>query len=273
MPTAVKSKPLKAEAPTPCGPLQDLRDVLRFVKPSISSEQTRYYLNSVFIDLHHDGLKIRATDGHRLHQVKLPGNCGDAGWQRLQLSTAHVADICKLKNSQCDGLTYAIDFSVRTLFIRDSGGGNVALYTHASELACVVDVDRVQPHQTEAVFSLKGKALLPFLGAACGNGPYKAIAITTDPVANRLTLDQTILHDCGELKLADTVGSGTVHCYTRIGFQPAYLREVIRAFGAHTQITLNSPDAKYAGSPVRFTAENDDAPYGERSVVLMPCRV
>lgn len=44
----------------------ELRDILKFVAPCISSEETQYYLNGVY--LHGEGVKARATatDGHRM---------------------------------------------------------------------------------------------------------------------------------------------------------------------------------------------------------------
>lgn len=51
----------------------DLVDALTFVQPSISQEETRYYLNGAFLDVRKPGLRICATDGSRLNLIGLPG--------------------------------------------------------------------------------------------------------------------------------------------------------------------------------------------------------
>lgn len=43
-----------------------LRDALSFVRPAVSKEETRYYLNGVFFTSYNDKLTVVATDGHKL---------------------------------------------------------------------------------------------------------------------------------------------------------------------------------------------------------------
>lgn len=80
-------------------PVEALRQLKRVV-PAISTEETRYYLNGVFIHHVKDWTwRAVATDGHRLHMVDivLPGATGDVGagiilprkW--LNIVLAHMA--------------------------------------------------------------------------------------------------------------------------------------------------------------------------------------
>ncbi len=45
----------------------ELLGALKMVKPSISTEETRYYLNGVFFTRHENRLRLITTDGHRMH--------------------------------------------------------------------------------------------------------------------------------------------------------------------------------------------------------------
>lgn len=53
-------------------PGQVLAASLTFVQPAVSTEATRYYLNGVFMHIHKAGMRVVATDGHRLHLDTLP---------------------------------------------------------------------------------------------------------------------------------------------------------------------------------------------------------
>jgi len=46
-------------------PLGDIASMIRKVMPAVSTEETRYYLNGIFFEFQ-AGLKLTATDGHRL---------------------------------------------------------------------------------------------------------------------------------------------------------------------------------------------------------------
>lgn len=55
------------------------RDLLAAVKGAVSTEETRYYLNGVYLHAHGDLLRAVATDGHRLYRqdVALPAGALD----------------------------------------------------------------------------------------------------------------------------------------------------------------------------------------------------
>src|SRR3546814_19804127 len=60
-----------------------LRQIIDKTRFAISSEETRYYLNGIFVHVSEDGgqpvLREAATDGHRLARVTLPPPQGAAG--------------------------------------------------------------------------------------------------------------------------------------------------------------------------------------------------
>src|SRR5690606_8018663 len=58
----------------------DLKRLIDKTQFAISTEETRYYLNGIYLHLVDDkALRAVATDGHRLAQVDLPAPKGAAG--------------------------------------------------------------------------------------------------------------------------------------------------------------------------------------------------
>lgn len=55
-----------------CVPAEQLARDLEFVRSGISTEESRYYLNGVFMEAASEGLVMSATDGHRLMRVIRP---------------------------------------------------------------------------------------------------------------------------------------------------------------------------------------------------------
>ena len=105
--------PTSSELPAPS--LIQIIDKTRF---AISTEETRYYLNGIFLHVTDDGdpmLKAAATDGHRLARVTLPRPAGAEGMPDVivprvdrTLTTRHVlamdrtAQAARRKRQQCD---------------------------------------------------------------------------------------------------------------------------------------------------------------------------
>jgi DNA polymerase-3 subunit beta len=81
-------------------PGTDLKRLIEKTQFAISTEETRYYLNGIYLHtIEVDGdLKLRAvaTDGHRLARVELPAPEGSAGMPGLIVPRKAVAEIQKL---------------------------------------------------------------------------------------------------------------------------------------------------------------------------------
>ena len=54
-------------------------DLQAFVSTAVSTEETRYYLNGIFLHPHKGGLRAVATDGHRLMLAELAVAAGEGG--------------------------------------------------------------------------------------------------------------------------------------------------------------------------------------------------
>ena len=81
----------------PAGELKKLIDKTQF---AISTEETRYYLNGIFVHTievdGHTMLRAVATDGHRLARVEIPSPAGAAGMPGVIVPRKAVAEVQKL---------------------------------------------------------------------------------------------------------------------------------------------------------------------------------
>jgi DNA polymerase III subunit beta len=78
----------------------DLNDALRRVRHAMCKEETRYYLNGVYLHyaLRDDVLRFVATDGHRLSMADIPAPQGAINLRPAILSGAFVIDAIKATN-------------------------------------------------------------------------------------------------------------------------------------------------------------------------------
>jgi DNA polymerase-3 subunit beta len=90
-----------AEIILECG---DFNDALRRVRHAICQEETRYYLNGVYLYhvLREDVLRFVATDGHRLAMADIPAPQGVINLRPVVLSRTFVADAIKATNKTRD---------------------------------------------------------------------------------------------------------------------------------------------------------------------------
>lgn len=81
-------------------PAGDLKKLIEKTQFAISTEETRYYLNGIFIHTvdvdRHTMLRAVATDGHRLARVEIPAPAGAAGMPGVIIPRKAVAEVLKL---------------------------------------------------------------------------------------------------------------------------------------------------------------------------------
>ena len=77
-----------------------LKQLIEKTQFAISTEETRYYLNGVYLHtMEHDGatvLRVVSTDGHRLARVEIPAPEGSAGIPGVIVPRKAVSEIQKL---------------------------------------------------------------------------------------------------------------------------------------------------------------------------------
>jgi DNA polymerase-3 subunit beta len=100
----------------------DLKKLIDKTQFAISMEETRYYLNGIFIHtLDVDGhtmLRAVATDGHRLARVEIPAPGGSAGMPGVILPRKAVAEVQKL----IEDLEAEVDIGLSTAKVRFAFG-------------------------------------------------------------------------------------------------------------------------------------------------------
>lgn len=229
---------------------------------AISSEETRWYLNGVFLHAHEGHLRAVATDGHRLSLVEMPlpeGAAGipgvilprktvdilaeraaDAGEWRFALSDARIevaADDWRLGSKLIDGT-----FPEYARVIPDASAARLVATVDRTLFAAVVD-------RIGTVMADRSKATrLEF-----GGGTLRLSA--RDPGAG--AAEETIDVTC-EGALA-----------TAVGFNGAYLGEICAAL-ATAEMRLHLADA---GAPALITPVGSAIGAPGQTLVLMPMRV
>ncbi|WP_457089610.1 DNA polymerase III subunit beta [Microvirga sp. P5_D2] len=87
----------------------DLKRLIEKTQFAISTEETRYYLNGIYLHTIDSGgsLVIRAvaTDGHRLARVELPAPTGSEGMPGVIIPRKAVAEIVKLVEDGSENIT------------------------------------------------------------------------------------------------------------------------------------------------------------------------
>lgn len=81
-------------------PASDLKRLIEKTQFAISNEETRYYLNGIFLHTTevdgHSVLRAVATDGHRLARIEIPAPTGSTGMPGVIVPRKAVAEIQKL---------------------------------------------------------------------------------------------------------------------------------------------------------------------------------
>ena len=86
----------------------DLNDALRRVRHAMCKEETRYYLNGVYLHyaLREDVLRFVATDGHRLAMADIPAPQGSINIRPVILSRGFIADAIKATSKTGDAFKH-----------------------------------------------------------------------------------------------------------------------------------------------------------------------
>jgi DNA polymerase-3 subunit beta len=105
-------------------PAQDLKRLIEKTQFAISTEETRYYLNGIYLHtIEVEGetkLRAVATDGHRLARIEMPAPEGSAGMPGLIVPRKAVAEIQKLVDD--GGAEVKVELSTAKIRLTFDGG-------------------------------------------------------------------------------------------------------------------------------------------------------
>ncbi len=240
--------------------LAELIDRTRF---AISTEETRYYLNGIFLHVSDDDqpvLKAAATDGHRLARFTLPRPEGAAGMPDVIVPRKAVGELRKLLEEALDG-NVEIDLSASKIRFTLGGEGGVVLTSKLID-GTFPDYSRVIPTGNDKLLKLDPKSFYEGVDRVATIATEKTRAVKMGLEQDKVTLSVTS-PDNGTA--AEDVPADYRSDALEIGFNANYLKDILHQIEGDT-VELHLADP---GAPTLIRQdEKSPALY-----VLMPMRV
>ena len=240
--------------------LAELIDRTRF---AISTEETRYYLNGIFLHVSDDDqpvLKAAATDGHRLARFTVPRPEGAAGMPDVIVPRKAVGELRKLLEESLDG-NVEVDLSASKVRFTLGGEGGVVLTSKLID-GTFPDYSRVIPTANDKLLKLDPKSFYDGVDRVATIATEKTRAVKMALEADKVTLSVTS-PDNGTA--AEEVPADYRSDALEIGFNANYLKDILHQIEGDT-VELHLADA---GAPTLIRQdEKSPALY-----VLMPMRV
>lgn len=241
----------------PASVLAQLIDRTRF---AISTEETRYYLNGIFLHVAEDELKAAATDGHRLARFTIVKPEGAEGMPDVIVPRKCVAELRKLLDEAADAVVL-IDLSPSKIRFTLGGENGVVLTSKLID-GTFPDYTRVIPTGNDKLLRLDPKSFWQGVDRVATIATEKTRAVKMALDKDRVTLSVTSPDNgtAAEELPADYDATGF-----EIGFNANYLKDILSQIEGDT-VELHLADA---GAPT-LIRQDDKSP---ALYVLMPMRV
>ena len=244
----------------PARTLAEMIDATRF---AISTEETRYYLNGIFLHVTDEDepvLKAAATDGHRLARFTLARPDGADGMPDVIVPRKAVAELRKLLEEAMDG-SVQVDLSASKVRFTLSGEGGVVLTSKLID-GTFPDYSRVIPTGNDKILKIDPKLFFQGVDRVATIATEKTRAVKMGLDNDRVTLSVTS-PDNGNA--AEELAASYSSDGFEIGFNANYLKDILGQFDSD-EIELHLADA---GAPTLIREGDDSAAL----YVLMPMRV
>lgn len=241
----------------PAGQLRRLIDKTRF---AISTEETRYYLNGIYLHATEDGaasaLRAVATDGHRLARVEAPLPEGAEGMPAVIVPRKTVGELRKLIDDTDGEIQIGLSAS-RVRF----AVGEAVLRSRLID-GTFPDYERVIPKHNDKVLLADTKGLSEAVDRVATVSTDKTRAIKLGMDRGRLTVS-AISPDAG--RAVEELDAAYSADPLEIGFNARYILDMTGQIdGAEIELTMAD-----AASPTLVRDPKD----GNAVYVLMPMRV
>ncbi|RVT95569.1 DNA polymerase III subunit beta [Rhodovarius crocodyli] len=243
----------------PAGTLRGLIDRTKF---AISTEETRYYLNGIYIHVAEiEGtpvLRAAATDGHRLARVEEPAPEGSAGMQGVIIPRKTVNELRKLAEETQEDVEIRLSETKAQFKV-----GGVLLTSKLID-GTFPDYERVIPRANDKILRVDKKEFAEAVArvAAISSERSRPVKLSVD--RNHLRLEASSA-DQGQAQ--EELDEGNVeYAFTplEIGFQARYLADITEQIGEKVEFQFAD-----GSSPTVVK----DAAKPEALYVLMPMRV
>jgi DNA polymerase-3 subunit beta len=252
---------VEGELPTsfevPAAKLAELIDRTRF---AISTEETRYYLNGIFLHVTEEELKAAATDGHRLARFTLPKPDGAEGMPDVIVPRKCVGELRKLLEEALD-TNVQVDLSASKVRFTLGGENGVVLTSKLID-GTFPDYTRVIPTGNDKLLKLDPKSFYEGVDRVATIATEKTRAVKMALENDKVTLSVTSPDNgtAAEEIAADYGAAGF-----EIGFNAGYLKDILGQIDGDT-VELHLADA---GAPTLIRQNEKSAAL----YVLMPMRV
>lgn len=244
-------------------PARTLAEMIDRTRFAISTEETRYYLNGIFLHVSDEDrpvLKAAATDGHRLARFTLPRPEGAEGMPDVIVPRKAVGELRKLLEEALDG-NVQIDLSASKIRFALGGEGGVVLTSKLID-GTFPDYSRVIPTGNDKLLKLDPKSFYEGVDrvATIATEKTRAVKMGLDKDKVILTVTSPDNGTASEEIAADYGSDGF-----EIGFNAGYLKDILSQIDSDT-VEMHLADSN-APTLIRKD-ENAPALY-----VLMPMRV
>ncbi len=241
----------------PAATLAQLIDRTRF---AISTEETRYYLNGIFLHVTDEELKAAATDGHRLARYTVARPDGAAGMPDVIVPRKCVAELRKLIEESLD-TNVEIDLSASKIRFTLGGENGVVLTSKLID-GTFPDYTRVIPTGNDKLLKLDPRSFFEGVDRVATIATEKTRAVKMSLENDKVTLSVTS-PDNGTA--AEEIAADYSSAAIEIGFNANYLKDILAQIEGDT-VELHLADA---GAPT-LIRQNEKSP---ALYVLMPMRV
>ncbi|MCR5869835.1 MULTISPECIES: DNA polymerase III subunit beta [unclassified Sphingomonas] len=237
-------------------PAETLKQIIDKTRFAISTEETRYYLNGIFLHVADDMLKAAATDGHRLARVTVPRPEGAEAMPDVIVPRKCVAELRKLLD-EVDG---SVGVSLSGSKIRFDLGA--AILTSKLIDGTFPDYSRVIPTGNDKILKIDPRSFMQGVDRVSTIATEKTRAVKMALDRDRITLSVTS-PDNGTAA-EDVPGEYAAQPF-EIGFNSRYLMDIL----GQIESDLVEVHLADAAAPT-LIRENDKSP---ALYVLMPMRV
>jgi len=241
----------------PARTLAELIDRTRF---AISTEETRYYLNGIFLHVVDDVLKAAATDGHRLARYTIPRPEGAEAMPDVIVPRKCVSELRKLLEDVLD-TNVLVDLSASKVRFT-LGGEHAVVLTSKLIDGTFPDYSRVIPTGNDKLLRLDPRSFFEGVDRVATIATEKTRAVKMALENDKVTLSVTSPDNgtAAEEIAAEYSASGF-----EIGFNANYLKDILSQIDGGS-VELHLADA---GAPT-LIRKDDKSP---ALYVLMPMRV
>lgn len=240
-------------------PASDLRALIDRTKFAMSTEETRYYLNGIYVhEADNDGVKVLravSTDGHRLARFEMPLPEGASGMPGVIIPRKAVGELRKLVEDAADVIQVSLsDNKIRFAF------DHIVLTSKLID-GTFPDYQRVIPQGNDKIVELDPRLFTKAIDrvSTISDGKSRALKITLNN--KQMILSASSAESGSATEEMEVNGDSEME----IGFNAKYLLDITSQIeGEGCRLTLAD-----SGSPT-IIQDNSDA---SALYVLMPLRV